>query len=201
MTRQLAWALVADGGTDRMLVPIIEWAIHRLDPEVEILEPEFRKRTGSVGNYLGGFSSGSMLVFVHRDAETESLDQRLAEFEDVDRRDVVPVIPVRMSEAWLLIDGHAIARAAGAPNARVVLPQLADLESIADPKQLLGRLLYKAAGSPTGRRAKQFRRDRVNRRVSVARHIGDFSSLEELSAFQRFQEALKERYPYLESSS
>ena len=32
-----------------MLVPVIQWAIHRLDPEVEILEPEFRKRRGSVG--------------------------------------------------------------------------------------------------------------------------------------------------------
>ena len=44
----MTWSIVADGGTDRMLIPIIEWAIHRLDPEVEILEPEFRKRRGSV---------------------------------------------------------------------------------------------------------------------------------------------------------
>ena len=196
MTRQLAWTLVADGGTDRILVPIIQWAIHRLDPEVEILEPEFRKRTGSIGDFIGGFSSGSMLILVHRDAETESLDERLAEFEGISRDEVVPVIPVRMSEAWLLIDGHAIARAAGAPGAQVVLPQLADLESIADPKRVLSELLYEAAGSPTGRRAKQFHRDRVSRQVSVARHISDFSPLEQLPAFQRFQSALAERYPY-----
>lgn len=40
-------AIVADGGTDRLLVPIIQWAVHRLDPGVEILEPEFRKRKGA----------------------------------------------------------------------------------------------------------------------------------------------------------
>lgn len=196
----MAWALVADGGTDRMLVPIIQWAIHRLDPEVEILEPEFRKRAGSVGDFLAEFSSGSMLAFVHRDAETESVDQRLAEFEGVSGNDIVPVIPVRMSEAWLLINAQAIASAAGQPDAQVSLPRLADLESIADPKRVLGDLLYEAAGSPTGRRAKQFHRDQISRRVSVARHISDFSPLENLSAFRRFQEALEERYPYLESS-
>ena len=201
MTRQLAWALVADGGTDRMLVPIIQWAIHRLDPEVEILEPEFRKRTGSVGDFFADFSSGSMLVFAHRDAETASLDQRIAEFDAVGRDEVVPIIPVRMSEAWLLIDAPAIASAAGQPNAQISLPRLAELESVADPKRLLGDLLFEAAGSPTGRRGKQFHRDQVSRRVSVARHINDFSPLEDLSAFRRFQQELEQRYPYLESSS
>ncbi len=201
MTRQLAWTIVADGGTDRVLVPIIQWAIHQLDPEVEILEPEFRKRKGSVGGFLADFSSGSMLVFVHRDAEGASLDLRRAEFESVTRNDVVPVIPVRMSEAWLLIDETAIARAADSPDAQIDLPKLADLESLADPKQLLGDLLYQAAGSPTGRHAKQFHRDRIARRVSVAGHIRDFSPLESLSAFRRFQSALAERYPYRGSYS
>lgn len=201
MTRQLAWVLVADGGSDRMLVPIIQWAIHQIDPDVEILEPEFRKRRGSVSDFFADFSSGSMLIFVHRDAETMPLYDRLAEFELVDRDDVVPVIPVRMSEAWLLIDAQAIASAAGRPQAQVSLPQLANLESIPDPKLLLGDLLFKAAGSPTGRRAKEFRRDQASRRVSVARHISDFSPLENLSAFRRFQKELEERYPYLESSS
>ena len=31
VNRQLAYAVVADGGTDRLLVPIIQWAVHRLD--------------------------------------------------------------------------------------------------------------------------------------------------------------------------
>ena len=43
MSRRLTSSVVADGGTDQLLVPIIQWAIHRLDPDVEILEPEFSK--------------------------------------------------------------------------------------------------------------------------------------------------------------
>ena len=196
MSRQLTFAVVADGKTDRLLVPIIEWAIHRLDPEVEILEPEFRRRSGSVAEFLNAYDSSAMLIFVHRDAENRLLDDRLTEFESVSRIDVVPVIPVRMSEAWILFDESAIARAAGSPSAKVSAPRLSEIEGIADPKDLLERLLFEAAGSPSGRRGKVFRRSLVERRVSVAGHIGDFRPLESLRAFQRFQSALAERYPY-----
>lgn len=198
MSRQLTFAVVADGKTDRLLVPIIEWAIHRLDPEVEILEPEFRRRSGSVAEFLNAYDSSAMLIFVHRDAENSPLDARLTEFESVSRIDVVPVIPVRMSEAWILFDESAIARAAGSPSATVSVPRLSEIEGIAGPKDLLERLLFEAAGSPSGRRGKVFRRSLVERRVSVAGHIGDFSPLESLSAFQRFQTALADRYPYSE---
>ena len=108
MNRQLAYAVVADGGTDRLLVPIIQWAIHRLDPGEDILEPEFRKRKGSVTEFLATYRTGGQLVFVHRDAENAMLDARLQEFQPLLRQDVVPVVPVvpvRMSEAWLLFDG------------------------------------------------------------------------------------------------
>ena len=97
MTRQLAWSVVADGGTDLPLVPLIQWAVHRLDPAVEILEPEFRKRKGSVAEFLATYRTGAMLIFAHRDAENLRLDERRREFETLERQDVVPVVPVRMS--------------------------------------------------------------------------------------------------------
>ncbi len=196
MNRQLTYAVVADGGTDRMLIPIMQWAVHRLDPNVEILEPVFRKRTGSVAEFLASRRPEVMLIFVHRDAENATLEERLREFELDERQDVVPVIPVRMSEAWLLIDGSAIARAAGSPKARVSVPALREIENIANPKEKLTTLLIEAAGSPTGRRGERFQRDLRKRRVSVANHIADFSPLEHLSAFRAFQKTLQLRYPY-----
>ena len=92
MTRQLAWSVVADGGTDLLLVPLIQWAVHRLDPAVEILEPEFRKRKGSVAEFLATYRTGAMLIFAHRDAENLRLDERRREFETLERQDVVPVV-------------------------------------------------------------------------------------------------------------
>ena len=196
MNRQLAYAVVADGVTDRLLVPIIQWAVHRLDPGVEILEPEFRTRSGGVAEFLAAYRTGAMLIFVHRDSENFTLDERLREFDTVDRQDVVPVVPVRMSEAWLLSDGSAIAKAAGAPTAQVAVPPNGQLENIANPKEQLDELLFLAAGEPGGRRGRNFRRSIAQRRVSVADYIEDFSPLENLHAFRRFQQSLAERYPY-----
>lgn len=196
MNRQLAYAVIADGETDRLLVPMIQWAIHRLDPGVEILEPEFRKRWGGVAEYLAEYQTGAMLIFVHRDAETLTLNERLEEFVAVDRGEVIPVVPVRMSESWLLFDGTAIANAAGSPSSRIPVPAIAQIENIADPKDRLDDLLFEAAGAPPGRRGKIFKRSIAQRRVSVAEYITDYSPLESLPAFRRFQETLAERYPY-----
>ncbi len=196
MNRQLTYLLVADGGTDRALAPIIEWAIHRLDPEVEILEPDFRKRQGPVQDFVVALGTGAMIVFVHRDGEGATLETRLQEFAGVTRNDVVPVVPIRMTEAWLLVDAGAIARAADSPGATFPIPNVNQLDSLADPKETLEGLLLAAAGNPTGRRRKQFERSIVQRRVNVASLINDYSTLESLPAFQRFQTELAARYPY-----
>ena len=196
MNRQLAYAVIADGETDRLLVPVIQWAVHRLDPGVEILEPKFRKRRGGVAEYLAEYRTGAMLIFVHRDAETLTLEERLEEFTAVDRGDVIPVVPVRMSESWLLCDGKAIAKAAGSPSSPAPVPAVAQIENIADPKDRLDDLLFGAAGAPAGRRGKVFKRSIAQRRVSVAEYVSDYSPLENLPAFRRFQATLAERYPY-----
>ena len=106
------------------------------------------------------------------------------------------MIPVRMSEAWLLIDAQAIAKAADSPTSSVSLPQLNKLEQIPDPKQELEHLLISAAGSPTGCRDKIFRRSLAVRRVNLSLLIRDYSPLESLSAFAEFQKALASAYPY-----
>ena len=198
MNRQLAYAVVADGGTDRLLVPIIQWAVHRLDPGVEIVEPEFRKRRGSITDFLRAYRTGAMLIFVHRDSEGLALEERLHEFDTVDRQDVVPVVPVRMSESWILFDGSAIAQAAGSTSARVPVPVpgIVQIENIPDPKDRLDELLFQAAGSPVGRRGRNFKRSIAQRRVSVAEYISDYSPLENLPAFRSFQDSLARLYPY-----
>ena len=196
MTRQLSYTVVADGGTDRVLVPIIQWAIHRLDPDVDILEPEFEKRIGGVSKFFEEYQPSTMLVFAHRDAENFALEERIREFDQVALDKVVPVIPVRMSESWLLFDGPAIARAADSPSSDVPVPKPKEIERIAQPKVMLEKLLFEAAGSPAGRRGKNFKRSMVDRRVNLASLISDYSPLESLDAFVQFQRSLAEAYPY-----
>ena len=102
-----------------------------------------------------------------------------------------------MSESWLLFDGTAIAKkAAGAPSSQVHVPDIAQIENIPDPKDLLDELLFQAAGAPAGRRGRIFRRSIARRRVSVAEYISDYSPLENVPAFRGFQAVLAERYSY-----
>lgn len=196
MTRQLTYCVVGDGGTDRMLLPVLQWSILRVDPTVEVIEPEFVKRKGTVSDFLQEFRRSVQLVFVHRDAESATLEERLTEFEGVELPGVVPVIPVQMSEAWVLIDGQAIARAAGRPNQNVSVPTPSALERLRDPKAHLDDLLRAAAGNPTGRRKKQFERDLVDKRVDVANWINDYTPLLQLPAFRAFYQTLEQAYPY-----
>lgn len=196
MTRQLTYSVVADGGTDRLLVPIIQWAVHQLDPDVEILEPQFRKRSGSISKFLQTYDSEVMLIFLHRDSENQTFHERLQEFESIDASNVVPVIPVRMSEAWIIFNAEAIAQAAGYPQSLVSTPKLSEIESISDPKSRLDDLIVQAAGNPTGRTRKRLKQSMGKRRVAVSSYISDFSPLKQLHAFQAFQKSLAEHYPY-----
>ena len=80
------------------------------------------------------------LLFIHRDAEGQSLLERKAEIDEavslacktVAIPPAIAVVPVRMTEAWLLFDIPAIRAAAGNPNGSVDLdlPRLADVEGL-----------------------------------------------------------------------
>jgi hypothetical protein len=131
------------------------------------------------------------LLFVHRDAEHQdhAADRHLEIERAVQSEAVegVAVVPVRMSEAWLLIDADAIRRGADNPNGKtpLELPPPSRLEAIADPKGLLTSLLL-AASEKSGRRLRAFNDSGAlsARRTRVAELIEDYSPLTAGSAFQ-----------------
>jgi hypothetical protein len=103
----------------------------------------------------------------------------------------VCVIPVRMQEAWLLFDEAALRRAAGNPNGHQVLdlPDVAQLEELPNPKNILHELLRQASGL-SSRRVKKFS---VNERVHrVAELIDDFTPLRSLPAFMILEAEIKQ---------
>jgi hypothetical protein len=136
------------------------------------------------------------LLFVHRDAEKEPAERRYAEIcEAVGSLKAAPpawvgVVPIRMTEAWLLIDDHAIRAAAGNPNGTedLPLPPVVSLEGVADPKRVLYDCLRKASGL-TGRRLHKFRDQQAARRV--ADYSDDFSPCRRLTAFARLEKDIQ----------
>jgi hypothetical protein len=199
---RIRYTLVADGSSDSCLRHIIDWVIRRAvapgDLQLEPQIPDFRcvldpPRTLSdrMGKAVQLYPCD--ILFVHRDAEAQPRDSRLREIREAARlagisETKVPVVPVRMTEAWLLISELAIRTAADNPNGKtkVELPASGSLESLPDPKAKLHDLLTEAS-EKHGRRRAQFQRDLPRRVHRLASYIEDYTPLHALPAFQAFE--------------
>lgn len=192
----LSYTLLTDGSSDKTLMPIIDWVLAQV-PNIRFsgqhaertLKPSlglFRRAEAAVKVYECD------ILLVHRDAEAQAISERIAEIHGdlatLNKR-YVPIVPIRMTEAWLLIDEQAIRAAAGNPNGKISLdiPKAERLERIPDPKNILFEQLKLASGLSAGR-LKKFSPEFCRHRV--AELISDFSQLRQLSAFVQFENDL-----------
>lgn len=194
------YTIIVDGTSDAMLRHPVEWAILDIAPSARIRERRVHPRRHlPIGPTVERVRADarSALVFVHRDAESASWEDRAAEIPD----DVVRIVPVRMTEAWFLTDERAIRQASGRPSSsrRLDVPPLRLLETLPDPKRVLDDLLLDAAGPPSGRRRKQYVRDLPRRRQLVAEYTTSFDALRTLGAFGRFLDDLAAALDHLAS--
>lgn len=203
MTRR--FTLLADGPGDEALMPVLHWLWkeHRPDElcighfaDLEYSNLKSRALEDRLVPALDIYPCD--LLFVHRDAEREGAEKRMREIQAAmaaklaagSSPPVVCVVPVRMSEAWMLFDERAIRKAAANPNGtmRLHLPPISKVEQMPDPKAKLRELLQEACGLPT-QRLRGFNASRAARLVTE--FIEDFSPLRELTAFARMEAEFK----------
>ena len=198
---EIRYTLISDGPSDRALLPILTWVL-REKGDVSLVQPEWAdlRRLPQPPQSLHERILSAIdlfpcdLLFIHRDAERENPERRYKEIRNAlheatkrgFQAPVVCVVPVRMTEAWLLFDEPAIRLAAGNPNGKNPLnvPDLSVIEQIPDPKVVLFDVLRKASGL-TGRRLKRF--NMAECRIRVTDLVSDFSPLRKLSAFKRLE--------------
>lgn len=194
----LTFTLVADGSSDRALVPLLEWLL-----TIKLTDRPFAVRMAEGlppwGDGLAariGFAQAMYpctALIIHRDSETEPWAVRLNQIEhavqNMSIQNWLPIVPIRMTEAWLLHDQRSIRRAAGRPNDSVdlALPRRQRWEAEPDPKNTLFTALRVASGL-SGRRLKKF--DLNSARSRVANLIDDFSYLRGLKCFDDFEKRL-----------
>jgi hypothetical protein len=197
----IQFTLLSEGSSDQALLPILSFVLR--ERGAETVEPQWAdiRRLREPPQALPDKIRVAYdlypcdLLFVHRDAERDGHEFRREEIIralDAAGMDVasVCVVPVRMTETWLLIDEGAIREAAGRPRGRVALnlPQLRRLEEEANPKAALHQALRDASGL-RGRRLRDFP---VTQRVRrVAELIGDYGALRELSAFRALEQEVR----------
>ena len=202
--QRLNYTLVSDGTSDRALLPILSWLLRDCCGSLPI-QPALAdlRRLRNPPRSLVERIRRSIelypcdLLFVHRDAEGAAFEDRLAEIKTAlsesiaTSKPAICIVPVRLSEAWLLIDESALRHAAGNPNGnvRLDLPTPDRLEQLPDPKQVLHDVMRRASGL-RGRRLASFNR-RLHR-YRVADWVDDFSPLYRLSAFQLLSADLKQ---------
>jgi len=188
--------LLADGSSDRVLLPIVRWVMRQATTDtfelewadLRIVSSGLRRLDEKVAATLDAYPCE--FLFVHRDAENQEPEQRYEEIRKATQGSgatCVPLVPVRMQEAWLLHDEAALRRAVGRPSGceDLALPEFAKVERIADPKQVLHDAI-RAASEATGRRARKLQPSKVAH--LLADQILDWSPLRRLPAFRRFEE-------------
>ncbi len=194
----LTFTLVADGSSDRALIPVIEWLLTAKLAErpfhVQMAEglPNWSKGlTARIGFAHEMYPCSALIV--HRDCEAQPWTERVEQIQEaVDRLPIpnwIPVVPIRMTEAWLLSDHLSIRRAAGRPQdvINLDLPKRNRWSAEPDPKNLLFDALRKASGL-SGRRLQKF--DVYSARARVANLIEDFGYLRGLACFDDFERKL-----------
>lgn len=202
------YVLIADGSSDKCLIPIINFALRQTFPDIifegEIANFGFLSKppqaiSTKIEKALDLYNAPDWL-FIHRDAEKENepLLARVKEIEnaiaasntDTDKHTFIKIIPIKMTEAWLLIDEKAIRHAAGNPNGKVLisLPSVNQLEKLDNPKEVLFDLLKKAS-ELSGRRLDKFSVHKA--RHLVAELIQDYSILEKLDGFEFLMQQIR----------
>ena len=185
-------ALLGEGNADRALLPLLRWLLGQsTDSDCQIAWVDTTRIPGEAtlaAKVTRGLrASPCDLLFVHRDSDNQPPEWRFDEIaRAVGVQPHVAVVPVRMTEAWLLLDATAIRAAAGRPSGTedLAIPPLPRVEAVADPKRLLRDALI-AAHAATGRRAARF--DPGAALYRVADLVEDWSPLRRLSAFERLE--------------
>lgn len=189
---ELRYTLLGNGSSDRRLIPVVTWLLQQhtslpvastwADLGFLLARPtSLQERIRMSLQYYP-----APLLFVHRDAETATRQERVDEIEralsGLSVGQYVCVVPIRMQEAWFLFDETAIRRAAGNPNGRepLYLPSVRDLERVDGPKNLLFEALRAASGLGP-RRVTKFNVHQAAHRL--AELIDDYSPIRELPAF------------------
>ncbi|MCO6009681.1 hypothetical protein NE236_32390 [Actinoallomurus purpureus] len=189
---------VSEGTSDLPLADIVETLFVDRGVPVRLSKPDFtllRKVPKDVESRLRAgmelLGSPVDVIVVHRDADRDGYDARRAEvFGAMHAAGVqahaVLVIPIRMTEAWLLLDEMAIRQVAGNPRGRegLGLPARGKVETCPDPKQVLLLSLLNATGA-TGRRRERVAKRFTEHRRQLLQRLDRHGPVSELSGWKK----------------
>lgn len=215
MGRPIFIGLAAEGPTDlRFLASIVfrtfqdiaykecdydlELQLFLIDiPKIGLDFPEFTKQAS-----LKGVSElGISILAIHTDADRDSYEERkqhkfvpaqslLDSAEEDCCKILVPIIPVRMIEAWMLADTALLKEEMGTNKNDHDLGIDRFPESIADPKNVIQEAIRLATADKPKRR----QRLSIGELYSIIGDKIELSKLDRLDSYTKFREEVREAY-------
>lgn len=194
---KLRFALIGEGNTERHLVEHLKTLCVRegMDAVEGVWATDLLRYSGAGTGVAAKVStllaidSEFDLLFIHRDTDEVTDEVRRREISGAMRdhgagKPFVPVIPIRETEAWLLIDEDAIRAVVGNPRGKedLPLPKLSQIEHRADPKGILLEALRRAA--KPGRDRSTIRRDFPRLRRELLENLDLDGPIQQLTAWQ-----------------
>lgn len=194
---------LADGSSDVPLGEHLETLCAKRGIEIRITTPDLRRLPKPPGLRVADrlktvleLGMAPDIVFVHRDAEKQDPSLRYKEVHNAVSRTrpglpAVAVVPVRMTEAWLLLDENQIRHVAGRPSSTVDLglPPVSKVEAKSDPKKLLRNALDIASGLE-GRRLIRFQRQFSNNRRTLLQRLDINGPVRNLPSWRALESTL-----------
>ncbi|MGL4743860.1 MAG: hypothetical protein ACRCXL_05665 [Dermatophilaceae bacterium] len=165
MTVERQALFIAEGSSDAPLADIVERLFARQQVNLRVTAPDLSRLPRKVGKDLTSTLHAGLellgdvpkVLVIHRDANGAGRPARLDEIRAASTElapdaVLVPIVPVRMTEAWLLLDEVSIRRVAGNPKGRTTpdLPKHGEIERCADPKGCCARQLRPRRTTPAG---------------------------------------------------
>ncbi|MEV0893708.1 hypothetical protein [Promicromonospora sp. NPDC050262] len=195
MSTSLTFFFLCEGTSDEALVEHLETLILREGVSEALGIP----RSGSAPvleklKALRDEENTFDLVLVHRDADGRDSSMRITEIESALNETGLagcPVVPVQMTEAWLLVDEQAVRDAVGRPSGKepLGLPKLKGIENTHDPKAVLKSALMAATGTTGRKHRRAVTQWSTSRRILLQRLDVD-GPVRELESWQRLERDL-----------
>ncbi|MCG8925544.1 DUF4276 family protein [Lentzea sp. CC55] len=190
---------LGEGISDSGLVPQVELCAARLNIEIAVTDPDLGRLRNPPGNAVADKIRASIeiggtydLIVVHRDADRDGHEARFKEISSAVAATApdtpfTTVIPVRMTEAWLLTNEEELRQVAGSPKGKVPLdlPHPSRIETVPDPKKLLKEKLAIASGL-SGRKLSKFNDRFSQHRRQLLERLDPTGSVCSVPSWNRF---------------
>lgn len=199
MVGQVSFALLREGTSDDGLVAVLRQLLV-VEGAARVIGAA-RPYRGSVYEKITELLTEEQrvdLIFVHRDSDTRDARPRLDEIRDAATQlgvggMTVGIVPVTMTEAWLLCDEQAIRDVVGRSRGTepLGLPGIGEIERLADPKAALREACLRASNA-SGRRRQEVGRAFTRHRASLLERLNVSGPVSRLSAWGLLRADIRE---------